>query len=199
MDEFFIDLIERPEMAKVILNRVSQLTTTMASILSELGVDILCLYGDMGSQDRLLLSPSLWRKWFWPLWESIVTKIHKINSKALVFYHSCGSIEPIVPGIIEAGFNILNPIQPEAMDQIRIKKMFGGLIGLWGGVGMQSTMLNGNHLQVQKEITQLVENWAPGGGTIVTLAQTLQPDVPWKNVELLIDLVEEVSKKIYVY
>ncbi|NMC59982.1 MAG: hypothetical protein GYA51_11485, partial [Candidatus Methanofastidiosa archaeon] len=197
MDEFFIDLIDRPEMGEAILNRVAELTSKMASLLTEMGIDILCLYGDMGSQDRLLLSPSLWHKWFWPRWQSIVTKIHKINPQALVFYHSCGSIEPIIPGIIEAGFDILNPIQPEAMDPIRIKKNYGNDIGLWGGIGMQSTMLNQNPNQVQKEIIWLVDNWAPGGGTIVTLAQTLQPDVPWENVEILFKTVEERSRKIY--
>jgi len=127
MDEFFIDLIERPEMGEAILNRVTDLTAHLAVALTELGVDILCLYGDMGSQDRLLLSPALWRKWFWPRWKSIVTRVHRMNPQVLVFYHSCGSIEPIIPGIIEAGFDILNPIQPEAMDPIRIKKHYGDL------------------------------------------------------------------------
>ncbi len=197
MDEFFIDLIDRPEMGEAILNRVTELTTHLATALTELGVDILCLYGDMGSQDRLLLSPTLWKRWFLLRWESIITKVHRMNPQVLVFYHSCGLIEPIVPGIIEAGFDILNPIQPEAMDPFRIKKNYGDQIGLWGGVGMQSTMLSNDPQQVRREITQLVEAWVLGGGAIVTLAQTLQPDVPWENVEVLVHTVEEVSRKIY--
>lgn len=197
MDEFFIDLIERSEMGEAILNRVTNLTDNMASLLTEMGIDILCFYGDIGSQDRLLINPNLWHKWFWPRWQSIITKVHKINPQVLTFYHSCGSIEPIIPGIIKAGFDILNPIQPEAMDPIRIKKKYGNYIGLWGGIGMQSTMLIKDPNQVRKEVIRLVENWAPGGGTIVTLAQTLQPDVPWENVKILLKIVEEVSGKIY--
>ncbi len=199
MDEFFIDLIERPKMGEAILNQVTNLTHHMASVLTEIGIDIICLYGDMGSQDRLLLSPSLWRKWFWPRWQTIVAEVHKINPQALTFYHSCGSIEPIIPGIIEAGFDILNPIQPEAMNPIRIKKMYGDFIGLWGGIGMQSTMLINDPNQVRREVIWLVENWAPGGGTIVTLSQTLQPDVPWENVEILVKVVENISRNIYSY
>jgi hypothetical protein len=197
MDEFFIDLIDRPEMGEAILNRVTELTTHLTTALTELGVDILCLYGDMGSQDRLLLSPTLWEKWFQPRWESIVTTVHQINPQAFAFYHSCGSIEPIIPGIIRAGFDILNPIQPEAMNPFGIKKRYGEQIGLWGGIGMQSTMLSTDPQNVRREVARLVEAWAHGGGTIVTLAQTLQPDVPWENVEILIQTVEEVSRKIY--
>lgn len=199
MEEFFIDLVDRPEMADAILQRVWSLVLTIARTLSEFGVDVICMYGDMGSQDRLLFSPSLWERWFFPRWRSVVETVHRINPQALVLYHSCGAIEPIIPSIVKAGFDILNPVQPESMDPVAIKRCYGEEISLWGGIGMQSTMLKRNVRSVREDIVRVVESWAPGGGTIVTIAQTLLPDVPWENVEVLCATVEEVSRGIYAF
>jgi len=199
MEEFLVDLLDRPEMAEAILNRVWSLVFSMTKHLAEIGVDILCVYGDMGSQDRLLFSPILWKRWFFPRWKSIVDTVRRVNPETLVLYHSCGAIEPIIPGLIEAGFNILNPVQPEAMDPLKIKRTYGDSICLWGGIGMQSTMLKSDIQSVREDVTRMVEGWAPGGGAIVTVAQTILPDVPWENVEVLCATVEEVSQRIYYY
>ncbi|MCX6089484.1 MAG: hypothetical protein NTX88_03720 [Candidatus Atribacteria bacterium] len=197
MDEFFIDLVDRPEMAEAVIRRVATLVEKMVTVLSDLGADILCLYGDMGSQQSLLISPRLWGKWIQPYWKTITETIHRINPQAFAFYHSCGAIETICPGLIDAGFDILNPVQPECMDPYVVKKRYGDRMALWGGIGMQSTMLSHSPATVREDISRLVEVWAPGGATMVTVAQTLQSDVPWENVEILLETVEEVSRQIY--
>jgi uroporphyrinogen decarboxylase len=189
MDAFLMDLALRPELAEVILSRVAELCTSLGRELGAAGADVLCFYGDMGSQGGLLLGPQMWAERFLPRWRGILEAARKAAPEALFFYHSCGYVEPIIPGLIEAGFQILNPVQPEAMDPVGIKRRHGRQIALWGGIGVQSTMLSGSAAQVRSAARSLIEAWAPGGGAIVTAAQTILPDVPWENVLALVEAV----------
>lgn len=151
----------------------------------------------MGSQNSLLISPEMWAQWIQPRWREIIAAVRKVSPDVLLFYHSCGCIEPIVPGLIEAGFDVLNPVQPESMDPLAIKRRFGDRIALWGGIGMQSTMLTGSAEEVRGQARRLIEAWAPGGGAIVTAAQTMLADVPWENVCALVETVREHSREVY--
>lgn len=194
MDKFMMDLVLAPAMARAILDRVAALCARMGTVLAEAGFDILCYYGDMGSQTSLLMSPQMWARWIKPRWLEIISRIREASEQPFVFYHSCGYIEPIIPGLIEAGFDILNPIQPESMDPIVLKEKYGRAITLWGGIGMQSTMLNGSSSDVEQTTRRLIDAWTPGGGGIVTAAQTMLADVPWVNVQTLVDTIREYGR-----
>jgi hypothetical protein len=78
--------------------------------------------------------------------------------------------EPIIPGLIEAGFDILHPVSPESMDPLRINAAYWVRISLLGGIGVQSTMLSGSAEDVRRATRRLIDTWAPGGGTIVIVA-----------------------------
>jgi uroporphyrinogen decarboxylase len=148
----------------------------------------------MGSQTGLLLGPRMWAQRIQPRWRRILQAARRASPEVLLFYHSCGYIEPIIPGLIEAGFEILNPVQPESMDPVAIKRRYGARIALWGGIGMQSTMLNASAEGVRAATRSLIESWAPGGGAIVTAAQTMLPDVPWENVMALVETVRGCAR-----
>jgi uroporphyrinogen decarboxylase len=189
MDEFMMDLAFRPEMAAAILDKVTSLCARMGGALAGAGADILCFYGDMGGQKGLLIGPEMWGKWILGRWREIISAARRRSADALLFYHSCGFIEPIIPGLIDAGFQILNPVQPESMDPVRIKRLFGDRISLWGGIGVQSTMLGGSPDDVRTAAAELIRKWTRGGGGIVTAAQTILRDVPWENVLALVEAI----------
>lgn len=189
MDSFLTDLALEPRMAETQLARVAELCALLGRELADAGADILCFYGDMGAQAGLLLGPEMWARYIQPLWRRILEAARRASPEALFFYHSCGYIEPIIPGLIEAGFQVLNPVQPESMDPVRIKRLYGQQISLWGGIGMQSTMLRCSAQEVRAATRALAQSWAPGGGAIVTAAQTMLPDVPWENVLALVETV----------
>jgi uroporphyrinogen decarboxylase len=197
MDRFLMDMVLHKEMARETLKRVTHLCISIGKALAEAGVDILCYYGDMGSQNSLLMGPEMWSQWIKPRWQEIIREVRKISKTPFNFYHSCGYIEPIIRGLIEAGFDIINPIQPESMDPVRIKNIYGDKIALWGGIGMQSTMLNGSAEEVQQAVRDLIEVWAHRGGAIVTAAQTMLPDVAWENVQTLVDTVKDYSREVF--
>jgi len=189
MDEFMMDLAVRPEMAAAILDRVTSLCALMGEGLAAAGADILCFYGDMGAQKGLLIGPEMWEQWIMSRWKEIIRSVRRRSADAVTFYHSCGYIEPIIPGLIDVGFQVLNPVQPESMDPCRIKRLFGERISLWGGIGVQSTMLGGSPDEVRRAAAELIRAWAPGGGGIVTVAQTILRDVPWENVLALVEAI----------
>ncbi len=191
MDHFLIDLMLEHEMAQAILDRVAGLCAVMGARLARAGIDILCFYGDMGSQSSMLMGLDTWRQWILPRWKEIIRTVRSVSPDVALFYHSCGYIEPIIPGLIEAGFDILNPIQPESMDPSRIKKLYGGQIALWGGIGMQSTMLGQDADGVRRTARGLAREWRESGGAFVTVAQTVLPDVPWENVVALVETLRE--------
>ena len=162
MPELMVDLAERPAMAEVILEKVTELSTQVGTRLADAGADIICFYGDTGGQGSLLMSPKMWRRWIKPRWLRIFTAVHQANPQALVFFHSCGYIEPIIPDLIEIGLDILNPVQPEVMDPIQIKQKYGNQLSLWGGIGLQTTMKQPVE-QVHQAVRDLMDAWTPGG------------------------------------
>ena len=113
------------------------------------------------------------------------------QSEILIFYHSCGNVEAIIPDLIELGITVMNPVQPEAMDPVHIKLKYGDRICLWGGIGSQSIMPNPSVELVRNEVRRITLEWKQGGGAIVTLAQTVLPDVPWENVVALMETVKQ--------
>ena len=115
------------------------------------------------------------------------------NNRILIFYHSCGNLEVIIPELIELGITVMNPVQPEAMDPIGIKEKYGDRICLWGGIGSQSVMPGPFLDQVRDEVRRITLEWNEGGGANGTLAQTVLPDVPWENVVALMETVKEYA------
>lgn len=198
MEEFMVDLVVNPEMAEILLDKVTDLSTQVGVGMAEAGADIICFYGDVGGQNSMLMSPTSWRKWIKPRWKQIFDAVHRANPEALVFFHSCGYVEPIIPDMIEVGTDILNPIQPEAMDPVKIKRQYGDQVALWGGVGLQSTMTSAASPDVVRIVVRsLIDEWAPGGGGIVTVSNALPVDIPWENVVALVETVKEYSPQVY--
>ena len=107
--------------------------------------------------------------------------------------HSCGAIYPLIPAIIEAGFEILNPIQPLAknMEPEKIKKEFGSRIVLNGGVDIQHLLPFCSSDGVKEAVKELIQKMAPGGGWMIAPANNITTDVPPENILALYDAAYE--------
>jgi uroporphyrinogen decarboxylase len=194
---FMEDLVLRPELASLILDKVTTLSAQVGADLAEAGADILCFYGDTGGQCRLLISPKMWREWIKPCWQRIFAAVHRANPQARTFFHSCGFIAPLIPDLLEVGMDILNPVQAESMDPAEIKRQYGDWVVLWGGIGLQSTMRAPSPDIVREDVRRLVQAWAPGGGAIPTVTNVLPIDIPWPNVVAVVEAVTEFSRQEY--
>jgi len=155
MQNFLIDLIERPEIPCAIMDKFTDLFTNIADkALSSAGdkIDVVYTYYDIGMQNNLLISKKIWKKYILPRHQrlNIVIKSYSVP----IMYHSCGASYDIIPDLIkDMNIDILNPLQPKAkgMNMKKIKKNFGDKISFHGGIDLQDTLPYGSTSEVKKE------------------------------------------------
>jgi uroporphyrinogen decarboxylase len=113
------------------------------------------------------------------------------------FLHSCGSIHALLPDLIEAGFDVINPVQTNClnMEPERLKKDFGRDITFWGGgVDTRQVLNHGTPAQVREDVLRRLEIFAPGGGFVFNTVHNILPDVPPENIVAMVDAVEEFNR-----
>ena len=99
------------------------------------GVDILLLDDDVAMPTGLTIGLHTWREFFKPRVADVIRLARQVNPDLLIFYHSDGDFSAVVPDLVEAGVNVINPLQPDCMDALAIKRRFGDRLALWGTVG----------------------------------------------------------------
>lgn len=135
MENLMMDMASEDPMAEILLDRVTEMSVSKAKLYAEAGVDVLFLGDDIGTQKSLMMSENMYATWLQPRLKKVIDAAKKINPDLLVCYHSCGYIEPMIPHLIEAGIDILDPIQPECMDAEKILKEYGDQISFHGVIG----------------------------------------------------------------
>jgi len=149
------------------------------------GIDAIGLSEDYGTQKGLLISPEHWRRFIKPHLARICERIR--GGGKLVYLHTCGHVVPIIPDLIEVGVNILQPIQPEAMNVFELKRNFGRDVCLMGGISTQHTLHSGSVQDVRKAVRDCLTHLADGGGYVMAPAKPILPGVPLENAVALID------------
>lgn len=139
---------------------------------------------DFGAQSGPFISPDTYRQLYKPFHKRINNWIHR-NTKWKTFIHSCGSILPLIEDFIDAGFDILNPVQWSAENMKReiLKERFGKKITFWGGgVNTQKTLPFGVPDEVRKEVKETIKIFSPGGGFVFNTIHNIQINTPIDNV-----------------
>ena len=191
IDNLMMDMLANPEMASAVMDRVVAILRGATEGYVRAGVDIMIWGEDVGTERAMMISPSTWRHWIKPRFRSMIAAAKAINPDVVIYYHSCGNIEPIIPDLIEIGVEVLNPIQPEAMDPARIKRLYGDRLAFWGGVSVQRTMPFGTPEQVRAEVKERIETLGRGGGYVIAPAHVLEPEVPWQNILAFVEAALE--------
>lgn len=154
-------------------------------------VDIFWIGDDYGTQNGPLMSPDKWRKLFFPRLKQMCDLGHKYGAKVML--HCCGSTRPIWPGLIEAGVDIYQTVQPEAKDMnpAELKEQFGDKICMHGTISIQNTLPFGSPQDVAKEVRLRLDTVAQNGGFIAAPAHNMQPDTPIENILALYEEVQQ--------
>ncbi|MFN8621294.1 MAG: uroporphyrinogen decarboxylase family protein [Chloroflexota bacterium] len=185
-EQFFMDLIEEPALAGAILDRVLEVKLRFwEQVLGRIGdlLDVVYDADDYGGQEAPLIAPDLWRRMVKPRIAELYRYIHE-HSRAKVFLHSDGAIRELIPDLIEAGVDALNPVQFTAagMDLASLKTEFGRELCFWGGgVDTQGVLPRGTPQQVRDQVRRCVETLMPGGGYVFATVHNTQADVPPEN------------------
>lgn len=194
MEEFLADLCTRPEWAEVLVDKWFKARLFMIEKIAAAGADIIRTGDDVGMQTGMMISPGIWRKIFKPRMAKLVSKAKSINKDILIFYHSDGNIEKIIPDLIEIGIDILNPVQPECLDPVKMKKLYGDKLSFWGTIGTQSTMPFGTVTDVRNTVKARIKTCGQNGGLLLAPTHVLEPEVPWENIVAFVEAVKEYGK-----
>lgn len=160
-------------------------------------VDVCYLCGtDFGTQTSAFCSVKTFRSLYFPYYKRICDWIHAHTSWKTM-KHSCGAVSKFIPSMIEAGFDILNPVQCSAagMEPARLKAEFGDQIVFWGGgVDTQRTLPFGTPAEIREQVLRRCEIFAPGGGFVFSSIHNIQAETPLKNIVAMIDAVHEFNE-----
>jgi len=181
MEAFLMDLVSDPALAEAVVRKVEEHTTRLALATAAAGVDVLCFYDDVGTQRGMQIAPALWRRFIRPAWQRVLDAVRSRFPQARFFLHSCGKIDAIVPDVVDLGFHILHPIQPECMDFEAIYRQFGGRIALTATISAQRLFPFGSADEVRAEVRRLAAV-AADRRAILMPSNRIQPETPWENV-----------------
>lgn len=195
MEQMLEEFVTGGDVSRILLQRIAEDNAVAAGYATQAGIDILCCGDDVGTQHGMMMSPACWRKWLKPLLARVIATARAINPSIPVWYHSDGNVESILPDLIEVGVTILNPVQPECMDPLDIRKKYGMSLAFWGCVGTQSTMPWGKPSEVRQKVKDLIQGLdGQAGGLVIAPTHVLEPEVPWENVLAMVDAVKEFGK-----
>ena len=188
--QIMIDMARDEDIAHQLLDIPYHYHLAAAKRLVELGVDMIWLGDDVGSQNRMLISPDMWRKYLKPRMATFISEIKSLNPRLKVAYHSDGDITPIIAELIEIGLDVLNPVQPASMDPAELKKRYGNQLCYWGTIDEQHTLPFGNPTDVQAEVQRRLETIGRNGGLILSPTHHVQLDTPLENFWMMVDTIK---------
>jgi len=196
LERYLMDLYAKKEYTLELLDRLKEYSINCGKKLIELGADVIWAGDDFGTQDGMMISPGMWREIFKPRYKEVFDELKKVNSDIIIAYHSCGSIRPIIPDMIEIGLDVLNPIQPKAldMDLADLKKIYGKDLAFFGGIDIQDVLPNGTIEDVKTEVKNRIKAAGEGGGYLLAPAHNIQADTPIENVYALFKAVKNYGK-----
>jgi hypothetical protein len=186
--EWYMSTVSRFDFVYEVFTRQCEIgLANLAKLYDAVGdrVSVIMVTGtDFGTQNGPFISPNNYRKLFQPFHRKVNDWIHA-HTPWKTFIHSCGSVVLLLPDLIEAGFDILNPVQCSAvgMDPQMLKEKFGGKLTFWGGgIDTQKTLPFGTPEAIRKEVRERVKIFGAGGGFVFNTVHNVQANTPSENL-----------------
>lgn len=200
ISEWYISIATRREYVHAIFARQCEIALkNLARFHTIVGdaIDVLYLCGtDFGTQTSQFCSAATFDELYLPYYRQINDWVHQ-HTTWKTFKHTCGAIVPLLPSLIRAGFDIINPVQCSAtgMDPAHLKRTFGRELVFWGGaVDTQHTLPFGTPEQVRAEVTERCRNFSTGGGFVFNTIHNVQARTPLANLLALLEAVRAFNR-----
>lgn len=191
-------LLLEPEFMHALLRRITDACkAALGHYLDAVGpyLQIIKLADDLGAQDGPEMSPAVYRRIIKPYHTELFDFV-KARTPARLFFHTCGSVYRLLPDLIDAGIEVLNPVQVSAkdMDTARLKAEFGDRLSFMGAIDTQWALPFGTIEDVKREVEHRIADLAPGGGYILCPVHNVQSDVPPENLVAMFHHAQVVGK-----
>ena len=194
MQGVFMDLAANARYAGRLIERITERILFFERRMLEQygeGIDIVYMADDYCSQRGPLSSPAMFRQFCVPYLRQVVELAHRHGKKFLL--HVCGAVRPLLPMIVEAGVDLLEPIQvrAEGMDPAGLKRDFGRDLCFYGGIDLQQVLCQGSPQSVADEVRRMIDLLGADGGYILGPGHTyIQPDAPVTNILAMYDTAQ---------
>jgi len=199
--EWYMSIIMRPDYIRTIFDRQTEIALENFNRLHKVigdNIDAVYICGtDFGTQDSTFCSPEQFDDLWLPYYKRINNWVHE-NTNWKTFKHTDGAIESLMSRFIDAGFDIINPVQISAkgMDPMYLKKKYGRDIVFWGGgIDTQKTLPYASVEKVREEVLGLCDIFAKDGGFVFSSIHNIQANVPVKNIAAMINAIKEFNGK----
>jgi len=192
-EKFFMDLALNEELVNYWLNKLTDAyMRDLEKILKVIGryIHVIQFGDDLGTQEAPQISTRMYREMIKPYHARQYQYVRNNYPNVKVFLHSCGAIYDLIPDLIDAGVEVLNPVQISAkgMDPVKLKREFGKYLTFWGGgANMQYTATMGSVEQLRKEVRELIEIFSPGGGFVFNQVHNIQANISPEKVLAIYD------------
>ena len=197
VQQWYMSTALRPDYIKAVFDEQCEIGLKNIATLVELFGDVVqavVITGtDFGTQRGLFLSPDSYRDLFKPYHVAVNGLVHETSSWK-TFIHSCGSNWDLLPDLIDAGFDVFNPVQCSAakMDPRDLKREFGSELVFWGGgVDTQKTLPFGTPEEVYREVRQRIDIFNDGGGFVFNSIHNVQGNTPLENVQAMFRAIRD--------
>lgn len=198
IQEWYMSSLMRPDYMKEIFERQTDIAVeNLKRFYQVVGEDIDVVYlcgNDFGTQQSTFCDLGTFRELYMPYYRKMNDWIHR-HTDWKTFKHSCGAVEPLIEGFIEAGFDILNPVQVNAtgMDPKLLKSRYGDRIVFWGGgVDTQKVLSFGTPGEVREQVTRLCEIFSENGGFVFNTVHNIQANVPIENLAAMFETLTKI-------
>ncbi len=195
-DQFLVDIAINRELAERLMDRILEANLrNVRRYLDAVGeyIQLVQVGGDLGTQGGPQIRPEWYYEMIQPRQKEFWGEIHRL-SDCKIFLHSCGGIYELIPGIIEAGCDVLNPVQTSArgMDPVRLKAEFGDQVTFWGGgCDTQAVLPFATPEEVYDHVTERIGIFKPGGGFVFCQIHNIQAHTPPQNIEAMYQAVRD--------
>lgn len=182
MENLLCDYAANPGFVEKLYDNIARFHRPFLEGAARAGVDMICIGGDVAMQDRIIVGAERWRRIDKPPLAELVAAAKAIKPDLHVFTHSDGNLTDIMDDLIEIGFDVIDPIQPECMDPAAVKRKWGDRITLHGCGSLQRTLPFGSVEDVQNEVRGLIRNCGRNGGLVLRPSNAIGFDCPLENV-----------------
>jgi uroporphyrinogen decarboxylase len=199
-DNFMINMAIAPEKTHRLLDGLLALyLANLDKYLPRIApyIDIILFGDDLGMQSGPLISLAMYEEFFKPREAIVWSKVKELAPQVKIQMHSCGSIRQFLPGLIEAGLDVVNPVQTSCagMEPQELKRDFGRTICLWGGgCDSQSVLPNKSPKEVREHVLERLRILSPGGGFVFQQIHNIMAGVPPENIVAMFEAVKEFNE-----
>jgi len=193
-ERFYMDLGLGEDWLEPYLDILTDAAIAEAKLLLQCRPDIFCYGEDVGCQQGLIISPRQWNELFTPRHKRIVEAVKEVSPGTAVAFHCCGDSRDLIGPLIDIGVDILNPIQPAAIDPALARRLAGERLVLWGGVCVQHTMPHGTREDVFNEVKLRMETIGKDGRYILSPAHMINDDISWENIVAFFEAADEFGR-----